>query len=63
MTNNFMQVFAVCVFCGATAPGMEPDGWAIWERRITSTFPLPYFLVSCPNHADSRGIDKHKEKA
>jgi hypothetical protein len=53
---NYSSVSAICVICGTTTPGMEPEGWATWERRIDATFPLPYYLHTCPEHSTHEGL-------
>lgn len=50
---NYMSVSAICFVCGATAPGLDPDGWATWLRTNTL---LPYFLHSCPKHSTHEGL-------
>ena len=53
MTADYVAVSSICFVCGTTAPGMEPEGWAVWERTST---PLPYFLHSCPEHSEHEGL-------
>jgi hypothetical protein len=50
---NYSSVSTFCFVCGATAPGMDPEGWPTWTR--TSTI-LPYFLHSCPKHSTHEGL-------
>jgi hypothetical protein len=50
---NYSSVSTICFVCGATAPGIDPEGWATWTR--TSTI-LPHFLHSCPKHSTHEGL-------